>query len=162
MKHCNKCNQDKPLDEFYNNKSKRDGRSPYCMPCWRTYIKDSHRTPEKMRNMLLKRRYKITLEQYYEKLEEQGGGCALCGALEHGRKYKGNISFSVDHDHKCCDTEYTCGKCVRGLLCNTCNTKIGAFENLFRDTEWLMKAKEYVIYWNKEAGIRELEKESEI
>jgi len=31
----------------------------------------------------------------------------------------------VDHDHECCPDEKSCGKCVRGLLCNWCNRMIG-------------------------------------
>jgi hypothetical protein len=28
----------------------------------------------------------------------------------------------VDHDHACCQKKNrSCGKCIRGLLCHTCN-----------------------------------------
>jgi hypothetical protein len=32
----------------------------------------------------------------------------------------------VDHDHQCCPVDrYSCGKCVRGLICRTCNMAAG-------------------------------------
>ena len=42
----------------------------------------------------------------------------------------------VDHDHSCCDTDSSCGKCVRGFLCQGCNLGLGAF----RDRPELLEA----------------------
>ena len=30
-----------------------------------------------------------------------------------------------DHDHGCCLSNNTCGKCLRGTLCNSCNVALG-------------------------------------
>lgn len=68
----------------------------------------------------LKRFYNITLDQYDSILESQGGGCALCGVTSE----KNGWSLSVDHDHSCCDGRISCGKCVRGVLCNKCNLSL--------------------------------------
>lgn len=65
--------------------------------------------------------YKLTREEWDALLEAQGGGCAICGATEPG----GLGRFHVDHDHSCCPGNYSCGRCVRGILCNACNPMIG-------------------------------------
>lgn len=52
-------------------------------------------------------------------MDSQNGQCGVCSLVFSDRK------FSVDHDHKCCDDEITCGSCVRGLLCQKCNLGLG-------------------------------------
>jgi hypothetical protein len=52
-----------------------------------------------------------------EVLDLQGSSipeCKVCGSLERRR-------LNVDHDHRCCPGDQSCGRCVRGLLCKTCN-----------------------------------------
>jgi len=34
----------------------------------------------------------------------------------------------IDHNHACCPGKTSCGKCVRGLLCNRCNLLLGMVE----------------------------------
>ena len=52
-------------------------------------------------------------------MDIQNDSCAICEEYIQGRH------FSVDHDHSCCNSEKTCGSCVRGLLCQKCNLGIG-------------------------------------
>ena len=66
----------------------------------------------KDKDAYLKRTYKISIEDYEEKLMEQNGLCAICkGRCSSGRK------LAVDHNHKSGN--------VRGLLCNHCNRGLG-------------------------------------
>lgn len=78
------------------------------------------------------RHHGLSAERYQEILKRQGGGCAICGT--GGR-------LVIDHDHKCCPGKYSCGKCVRGLLCHPCNQGIGHLED---DMERMRSAMEYL------------------
>lgn len=106
-KNCPRCDQDKPTAEFYPSTCTADGLSSACIRC-------------DVSNKLL-RKYRITLEDYERLLQEQGGRCAICHATECSTGKR----FAVDHDHDCCPGQKTCGKCVRGLLCNNCNRLLG-------------------------------------
>lgn len=66
------------------------------------------------RKYILKKKYGITLDQYNEMLEKQGGLCANCGQTNEGR------ILCVDHNHKT--------GAVRELLCNICNWLEGTVE----------------------------------
>jgi len=75
-------------------------------------------------------RFGVTAERYRELLERQGGACAACNQPESA-EYGGNVkSLAVDHDHACCPGKRSCGECVRGLLCQACNTALHGFERL--------------------------------
>lgn len=81
------------------------------------------------KNLDLKKKYKITLDDYEKLYEIQGGLCDICGKQESERL------LSIDHDHKT-------GK-VRGLLCSNCNLGLEMFKD---NTSILLKA---IIYLNK-------------
>lgn len=58
------------------------------------------------------------------------GGCGVCGRRDKIR---------IDHDHSCCPGGRSCGKCIRGLLCDFHNMLAGCVESgeAGRVTEWL-------------------------
>ena len=116
-----------------------DRYATLCRPCWKEHVKpDAVRPPtegeikevnkrryENRRRYIYKTRYGITKEQYQEILEAQDSCCAICGThqSELGKR------MSVDHDHNCCPGLYSCGKCLRGLLCGHCNLALGGFKD---------------------------------
>lgn len=79
----------------------------------------------------LKRRYRITMEEYQELLEKQGGACGLCSNVRDERTQKQRL-LVVDHCHVTGD--------VRGLLCISCNTRLGGLE----DQPWFERAQSYL------------------
>jgi hypothetical protein len=92
-------------------------------------------TPEgkrRMRGYRLKAEYGISLEQYEDLLDEQGGVCAICKRPPSGENHA-NTYLHVDHDH-------VSGH-VRGLLCHPCNTAIGLLGD---DPERIQAAASYV------------------
>ena len=85
----------------------------------------------------LKRRYGVTPEWYYAKLEEQDGRCAICGTVEPGSN---RAYFCVDHCHHTGE--------VRGLLCSNCNIGIG---NLQDSRAVLFNALNYLDDYSKQS-----------
>lgn len=71
-----------------------------------------------------RRKYGITPEQYDSMVASQEGRCAICQRAEPEIGARG---LAVDHDHSCCPGNYSCGACVRGLLCSDCNVAIARF-----------------------------------
>lgn len=85
-------------------------------------------------------RYGITMKRYLELLEAQSGVCLICW-----RSPEKVGVLRVDHDHKCCPGEKTCGTCLRGLLCDGCNVSIGRMED---DYFRLIRAATYVLNYS--------------
>ena|ERR1022692_2465465 len=81
--------------------------------------------------------YGLTFEQFDAILASQNGGCAVCETKVPG----GNGTWHVDHDHSCCASRKSCGKCVRGLLCQSCNIGQGHFKD---DPSRLMASANYL------------------
>lgn len=99
--------------------------------------------PERRRGIArrseLIRKYGLTEEEYDERVEAQGGLCAICGnppAL--GRR------LAIDHDHKCCPGTRSCGMCIRDLLCDACNGGLGLLGD---SIERLEQALAYLSKW---------------
>jgi len=66
------------------------------------------------RKAFLRFKYNISLEDYQDLFDKQGGLCAICETFQE--RY-----LDIDHDH------YT-GK-IRGLLCRACNIGIGHLQD---------------------------------
>lgn len=95
--------------------------------------------PDKVKTLRLKFKFKTTPEAYNAKLEEQKHKCAMCGSL-----FCPENPPCMDHNRDCCDGDRSCGKCVRGLLCGTCNAGLGCLH----DSVVLLKAAiQYLKKW---------------
>lgn len=155
---CKRCERELPDCQWYFYKSGRDkGLRVYpCRDCNNAARVASRSTeanreasrrwreenPRATRAIRLKAMYGITMASYEAMLAAQGGGCAICNSEHAGP----GGSFRVDHDHSCCPGKKSCGQCVRGLLCNTCNVGVG----MLRDSEDLLRrAAEYVGSWKQ-------------
>lgn len=135
MKKCTKCGIEKPLSEFYKNKTNKDGLQKRCKPCdillgKQRYQKDPKLSAEKRFIRKLKQDYGINLLDYIKIKQDQNNSCAICKIkLAYG------MQVHVDHCH-------TTGK-VRGILCRWCNIGLGHFkdsmENLKSAQKYLKK-----------------------
>jgi hypothetical protein len=148
---CNVCQYELPVEDFYTNKRFKDGLRKECKPCGlklnreyyqRAEVKEKHNeyqrkryrdNPDLKKRQHLKYKYGITLEEYKQKIQEQGYKCYICKADKPG----GNGTyFYVDHNH-------ATGQ-VRDLLCHNCNYVIGyAKEN----KDILLSVIEYLSKW---------------
>jgi hypothetical protein len=71
--------------------------------------------------------YGLTQEDFDRLLEAQGHACGMC----HTPFEEGQL-IHVDHDHDCCKVKNrSCGKCVRGLLCHSCNVSLDHIERRY-------------------------------
>lgn len=158
-KTCPLCKQEKSTAEFGKRKRVKSTGEVYyglrskCIPCERVYHRRwkgkyyaanrdevnrkrkiaREADPERAWGIMIKARYGVTSEQYYQVLEAQGGGCGICGTPNADRK--GQRRLHVDHDHRTGD--------FRGLLCARCNTALGKFDD---NVDILQKA---IVYLQK-------------
>jgi len=153
MKTCSKCKQEKNLDQYSKLSSQKDGKDYYCKACrfqastntryknkvkctwnecerpnWAHGLCRMHLGRKLKGNLMdqpidgqykyknIKAYYKLTKEQYDEMAK---GGCYICGSKDY---------LNVDHDHACCSGSKSCGKCVRGIVCQSCNILLGRLE----------------------------------
>ena len=114
-KTCSQCGRLLPLEDFYRHINNKPTAA--CKQCIASSGQEASRW-QKRRERRRRRnlwKYGLTEDQYDALLGRQGGGCAICGATEPGRK--GDRNFCVDHDHRT--------GAMRGLLCHRCNQAIG-------------------------------------
>lgn len=123
---CYKCKNEKPLTEFNKSSNLKSGHRYICRDCRSTH-RAIIRSAEK---------------DYETLLANQNGCCRICGKTEkeNGKR------LSIDHNHSTHQ--------VRGLLCQSCNTGLGAFKD---DCTLLDNAIEYLKWFEyKDASTKTL------
>ena len=130
---CLECKEQKPPEEYYPKRK-------YCKACCtvrsrRRAQENPEKSAQQYRKFWLKR-YNLTPADYENLLAAQGGVCAICKGSYPGP----GGSFRIDHDHACCPERMkSCGKCIRGLLCNYCNLHLAG-----EDPQRLRNAADYI------------------
>jgi recombination endonuclease VII len=107
VKRCPACAQILPISRFSKNVDAADLLSSQCKGC--------------VRWTKLKCLYGIGKADYESLLSAQSGRCAICCTPAEDVR----LPFAVDHDHACCPGRRSCGACVRGLICDSCNRGVG-------------------------------------
>jgi len=80
------------------------------------------------RNSHLMRKFGITHQDYEVMFASQNGVCKICGGVNEGR-WAGRLI--IDHDHATGE--------IRGLLCSSCNLKLGWMEKHFEQIKKYME-----------------------
>ncbi len=129
---CNRCSEEKPLELFAKGSKYKDGRRNICKKCHSEYMvqwyvdnPDKYEIKKKVYRPNWSR-HKLSEERYMDLMNLHGGNCHVCRERE---------AVNIDHDHACCFGSFSCGSCVRGVLCNQCNTAIG----LLRDNKDIVR-----------------------
>ena len=140
---CNKCNKILPVSFFFKESSCSRGYRYSCKSCesnrlakYRNNPLNKIKSTESRRRWVRKTKYNFPQELYDERLNEQGGVCAICSTDTPG----GRGQFHADHDH---NTNQP-----RGVLCHNCNVALGNFKD---NPELLQKAIEYL---NKHSEVK--------
>ena len=131
QKQCTSCKLVKPLDDFPVVGVRAPGkRRAACKECKRAAARKAHLMRvtdydeylERRRNLKNIRKYGMSTSERSNFIKMRGNVCEACGCSAE-ESFGG--SLCIDHDHSCCPTEKTCGKCIRGVLCYHCNLAVG-------------------------------------
>ena len=141
MKKCTKCKQNKSSDQFYEDKSSKNGLRSNCKLCsnnssiaWykaNIEIEQSKKKSWRQRNPVkvmqqnrrdnLKKNYGVSVKDWDILFEKQNGLCAICSQSETVLLNGKLKRLAIDHCHLT--------KKVRGLLCAKCNKGLGLFKD---------------------------------
>ena len=127
----------KEKNKIYQKRWRESERGKEAQREWRRTAKGKTHARKASVGHRLKRKYGLTVAEYEQKSEDQGGVCWICNSPETTVQAGRVKKLAVDHNHET-------GQ-VRGLLCMKCNHFIGLAQE---DTENLECAIEYLRHWN--------------
>lgn len=110
---CNKCEEEKPLEEYPKDSRSLEGRKRVCSTCTNSYLQvwaseNYDRTKDARRRAVVLIKYGEAGVAAFDRIMA-GEGCDIC--------HKVRPRMAIDHDHI---TGF-----VRGILCSNCNTALG-------------------------------------
>lgn len=102
----------------------KNGYANLCKSCAsKRTMKHQKENPEmfkKRQRRYLLASHGLTEDKYEKIMAKQQNGCAICK-----EKFETQKRTHIDHDHSCCPETYSCGDCIRGILCAGCNMMLG-------------------------------------
>ena len=116
------CNKKYYAKEYCKTHYMRKSRNGTVESKYETYRSDKvYRSGAKAESLMesrLKNKYGLTLKEFKERSKN---GCEIC-------HQQPEYTLHVDHDHSCCSGYKTCGVCVRGIICPSCNKAVADYE----------------------------------
>jgi hypothetical protein len=129
---CRTCHEVKTFAEGFHLQGA--GHQRVCKACQQ---QDYRADPSEMRvrsyRSHVKRTFGLSPEDLHAMIIAQSGRCAACNDPM--------LVVHIDHDHGCCPGKDSCGRCIRGLLCNSCNCGLGFLRD---DVQRLQMAIDYL------------------
>ena len=134
-KECHLCIKNGPPHKITEKYEDSRGMCNQCGPvkiragrCW-------NRSRHHENNSRNKYMYGLEHGTYDILIESQEGLCAIC------KRHQSDLdkNLCIDHDHSCCSGEKSCGKCIRGLICQKCNLGLGNFNDSIAILEMAIK-----------------------
>ncbi len=153
-KECSCCGEILPHKDFYRSDKRairNNGLSYYCINCTKLKSRANHnkrvatdpKYKRSKKDQYIKYTYGISLQEYEEKLVQQGNLCAICGSH---LPTTGPLTH-LDHDHKS-------GR-LRAFLCTNCNRGLGSFKD---NIQFLSNAIQYLNTHNSNVDGKEQER----